>query len=784
MANSILPASVKKRVPALLAIGLTLVFFSYTLLRIDLTDSSFLTGLEWRWVDTKFRARGVRPGGSEVVIVGVDDKSLDQLGSARLFRRNNFAILIDKLAEAKPKAIGFDIAFPEEEDPTNGENDLKFAESIRAANSVVLGVYLYLEPTTGPKRQLEALDPEMEKLVEEKEVFAAESIQPGSTPPMDFFLAEKRKGNLPELTKAATSFGFVNFHPDADGRFRYQPQIIEYGGRLYPSLDIQLLRKYVGAPSPIVDYDANGYMDVVEVGGYRIPVDQYGRMMVDYSGRAGTYPTISMIDVMEGRTNPEVFKNKIVLIGAPTVGLNDVVPTPFDNVMPGVELHANIIDNVIHNRFLYRRSKMPFGREGVTDLFIVLFIGAILGYCLPRFNATRSVLTSILILAAFLGFNYWAFVSMHLVLSAVYPGLQLIVTSFSLISYKYFTEEREKKRMKQTFQHYLDPNVIEQVMNQPDGLKLGGDKRELSVLFSDIRGFTSFSEKMAPTEVVEFLNQYFEKMQGIIWKNKGCLDKLIGDAVMCFWGAPLETKDHALRSVVTALEMIQAVDDLRGVLVLPGGAKFEIGIGVNTGQMVVGNMGSPNRFGYTVMGDNVNLGSRLESLNKYYGTKIIIADSTYEEVREMVFCRQLDTIQVKGKSHAVTIYEPMGLRRLEFERRRRRLDRRGPTTLKKRVVRMLVMLRHGDRRHEDRRLGSERLLVRPEQEEIKTMYEHALALYRKGDFDGAEIGFDHVLTLNPSDGPSRLMKDRIAKYRNEHAGDEAHFDPVYKFDEK
>jgi hypothetical protein len=272
-------------------------------------------------------------------------------------------------------------------------------------------------------------------------------------------------------------------------------------------------------------------------------------------------------------------------------------------------------------------------------------------------------------------------------------------------------------------------------------------------------------------------------MQGIIWNNKGTLDKLIGDAVMCFWGAPLEIKDHALRGVVTALEMIQAVEDLRGVLVLPGGAKFDIGIGVNTGPMVVGNMGSPERFGYTVMGDNVNLGSRLESLNKYYGTKIIISDATYEEVRDTVFCRQLDTIQVKGKSHAVTIYEPLGLRRLEFDRRGGG-DRRGAMTLKKRLVKAYILFRHGDRRQEDRRLGSARLLVKPEQEEIKSMYEHALALYRRGDFEGAGLGFDHVLSLNPSDGPSRLMKERIAKYREEYAGAQTRFDPVYKFDEK
>jgi len=543
-----------------------------------------------------------------------------------------------------------------------------------------------------------------------------------------------------------------------------------------------LIRKYVDADSPIVDYGDAGTIDMVEIGGYRIPTDRFGRFMLDYTGKTGTYKTISMIDVMEGQIPAGDIKDKIVLIGAPSIGLKDVVPTPFDATLPGVELHANVIDNILSNRFLYRRS-LPFGLEPLLDFAIILFFGVVLGQILPRMNARNSVLFTIAILAGFTLFNYVAFVRMAWVLSFIYPGLALVVTSGSLISYKYFTEEKEKKKTKSTFKSYLDPHVVEQVLNRPDLLKLGGDKRELSVLFSDIRGFTSFSEKMAPTEVVHFLNQYFAKMQGIIWKNQGTLDKLIGDAVMCFWGAPLEVKDHALRSVVTALEMINAVEELRGVLVLPGGAKFDIGIGVNTGQMVVGNMGSPDRLSYTIMGDNVNLGSRLESLNKYYGTKILISDSTYEEIRDMVFCRQLDTIQVKGKSHAVTIYEPMGLRKLEFERRHES-DRRGATTLKKRLVKAYVMLRHGERRQGERRLGSSRLLTTPAQEEIKTMYEHALALYRRGDFDAAEIGFDHVLSLSPSDGPSRLMKDRIAKYRKEYAGPEAHFDPVYKFDEK
>jgi hypothetical protein len=228
--------------------------------------------------------------------------------------------------------------------------------------------------------------------------------------------------------------------------------------------------------------------------------------------------------------------------------------------------------------------------------------------------------------------------------------------------------------------------------------------------------------------------------------------------------------------------MVQAVDDLRNVLVLPGGAKFEIGIGISTGQMVVGNMGSESRFSYTVMGDNVNLGSRLESLNKHYGTRILISDATYEACKDVVFCRQLDTIQVKGRSQALTIYEPLGMRLVHNERRK--TDRRSEPTTRKQIAKALVFAWHGERRREERRLGSEQLLVRPEQEEVATMYEHALSLYRNGDLDAAKLAFDHVLSLSPSDGPSRLMKHRISKYREEYAGMESQFDPIFKFDEK
>lgn len=772
MPRSILPASLKKWIPASLALVLTISFFVLALNRLDLADDSFLTSLEYRWIDTKFRARGEQAPGDEVMIVAMDEKTLDKLGSARTLKHSYMADLVARLGAARPKAIGFDITYPEP-DLSEADGDRKFAAALEAAGCVVLGVDLQLEATAGQRREVKPLDPEFQNIVIEKEIFPVERRPGGGSRQIDAMMNGKDfEMALPILTKAAASFGFVNFHADKEGRLRYQPQLIEYQGHLYPSLDLQILRRYLNAPSLVVDFE-EGRISQVQVGNHVIPTDQFGRFLLNYNGKRGIHQTVSMIDVLERRVAPDVFKDKIVLIGAPAVGLSDVVATPFDAVLPGVELHATVIDNVLHQRYLRRDALSK-----IIDLVIILVFGFVIGHFLPKLNALRSVGYTTLMLAAFTAFNAWAFLTPHWVLSFVYPGLALVVTSGSIISYKYLTEEREKKRTKQTFQYYLDQHVIEQVMNQPDMLRLGGEKRELSVLFSDIRGFTSFSEKMAPTEVVHFLNQYFDKMTGLIFQYKGTLDKLIGDAVMCFWGHPIETKDHAVRATLTALEMIHAVNDLRGVLVLPGGAKFEIGIGVNTGQMVVGNMGSQGRFSYTVMGDNVNLGSRLESLNKYYGTRIIISDSTFEAVKDIVFCRQLDTIQVKGKSQAVTIYEPIGMRRLQHERRK--TDRRGPMTLKKRIVKALVMARYGERREEERRMGSDRMMVKPEQEEIATMYEHALALYRKRDFDAAEMAFDHVLSLNPADGPSRLMKGRIAKYRE----DESHFDPVYKFDEK
>ncbi|HYR42848.1 MAG TPA: adenylate/guanylate cyclase domain-containing protein [Terriglobia bacterium] len=775
MARRYLPTSLKKHVPLVLAIAMTASFFVLALNRLDLADPGFLTSLDLRWIDAKFRLRGYQIPGNEVVVIGIDDKTLARLGSIRTLSHDNLAKLVDKLAGAGPKVIGFDTFYPDR-DTSGPDNDPQFAAAIERAGNVVLGMVLQLESTTGERKTAAAMDPDLQNIVIEKQVFPAERRAGGPRQISSLIQGKDLTMNLPILTKAAASFGFVNFHSDAEGRLRYQPQFIEYGGKLYPSLDLQILRRYLDAPSPIVDFDRDRVAQV-QIGQNFIPTDEFGRFQVNYDGPREIHQAVSMIDVMDGRVGREILKDKIVLIGASAVGIGDIVATPFDSVLPGVFLHANVIDNILHQRYLFRNALTK-----VIDLTIILVFGFVLGLYLPRLNASRSILYSSLLLAAYTAFNVWAFLNLHWILSYVYPGLALVFTSGSIVSYMYLTEEREKKRTRATFQYYLDPHVVEQVMNQPEMLKLGGDKRELTVLFSDIRGFTSFSEKMAPSEVVQFLNQYFDKMTSIIFEHKGTLDKLIGDAVMSFWGHPIQTRDHALLATVTALDMIRAVEELRPAFALPGGASLEIGIGINTGPMVVGNMGSLSRFSYTVMGDNVNLGSRLESLNKYYGTRILISDATYRAIKGRVFCRELDTILVKGKSQAVTVYEPLGVCRPAEERRRE--ARRGGMTLRKRIIRSYVMARFGDRRQAERRIAPDRLAVQPQQEKIASMYEHALSVYRSGDLASADVAFDRVLAVSPKDVPSKVMKSRISHYRAEYGRAGANFDPVYKFDEK
>jgi class 3 adenylate cyclase len=363
----------------------------------------------------------------------------------------------------------------------------------------------------------------------------------------------------------------------------------------------------------------------------------------------------------------------------------------------------------------------------------------------------------------------------------IFVVIAAVVVAGAILAAKQWTGARQRKQTKLRFRPYLATRVIERAMGATGTFQLKPERREMSVLFSDIRGFTGFSEEMSPQEAVTFLNRYFNRMSSLIFKDGGTLDKFAGDGVMCFWGHPLEVKNHALRATVCALEMVRAVEDLRSALMLPGAARFEIGIGVHTGPMIVGDMGSEDRMTYTVIGDSVNFGSRLESVSRHYGAPIVISEATYQACKSVVVCRELDTIQLKDRGESVRIYEPLGLRLVSSDRRER-YDRRGPSTKSKMAVRAFVLARHGERRQLDRRVGSRRLFIGAAEEAIAAKYAEALELYRAGDLDAASMAFDRVLLLNPADGPSRLMKARLARLHSAE-GNAVVFDAVYKFDE-
>src|SRR5215470_6707261 len=340
MARSYLPESIKKRIPSIIAVILTAVFLVLGFNRRDLIDSGFLTRIEFLWIDQKFKTRGPQPPGNEVVMVAFDDKTLDRYGSFRLFERDKIAELVDRLSAAKPKVIGFDIVYP---DRTTPENDRKFADAIQRAGNVVLGIDLPLKSTVAERREATPLTPELMNLVVEKEVFPAEHADQSTAATSNGIiqgekLAEVVQGKglqlaIPELIKACASFGFVNFHRDFDGSLRYQPQFIEYEGRLWPSLDIQLARQYLDALSPTVEI-AHGNITQVQIGQYSLQTDKFGRYMLNFDGPRGWHQMISMVDVMDDKVPPAVFKDKIVVIGSPAIGLTDIVYSPFDQTLP------------------------------------------------------------------------------------------------------------------------------------------------------------------------------------------------------------------------------------------------------------------------------------------------------------------------------------------------------------------------------------------------------------------------------------------------------------------
>jgi adenylate cyclase len=464
--------------------------------------------------------------------------------------------------------------------------------------------------------------------------------------------------DIPLLERSAAYAGHINVslepHLDPDGTVRRMPLVYRYDGRYYPSFSVQIARALLNDQRLALHTEPHGIAGL-EIGGRLVATDEQGRLLVRYRGREQTFATISIADILGGRADPRLLRDRAVLIGATAKGIGDIRVTPFGAAFPGVEVHANLVEDLLAGGLLRRPQWME-----AIDIGILIVLGLLLAWLLPRLGVWRGALLASGALAGYLLLAYQLFQLQGLWLNVVYPTLLVAALFVSTTLVHYFSTESERRYLRTAFQHYVPATVISEIVADAGKLRLGGEKRELTVLFSDIRGFTSISESLAPEDVVKFLNVYFTAMTRKVFDHKGSLDKYIGDAVMAVFGAPVADPQHALEACRAALAMVGALKELEGEwqrIGLPN-LRFGIGIGISTGPMIVGNMGSEDRFNYTVTGDAVNLASRIESLNKIYGTSILVSEHTYEQAKEgLPRAREIDRVQVRGREQFVRLYE-------------------------------------------------------------------------------------------------------------------------------
>jgi adenylate cyclase len=656
-------------------ISICLVIIALTLFFMDLP---FLRFMELKSLDLRMVSRGQLPTGGEVVIATVDEKSLTELGRWP-WPRSVIARLVDALKGYGAKVVGFDIVFAEPEQNASiqtlseiyedakkvglhdarltgllegkakaADNDAILGKSIQRAKNVSLGYFFH---TTAKDVAF----------ISEEYIEASSALIGGSMYSMvrakgqagtyNIIQAYAPVPSIKEIADAAENSGYFNAFSDPDGVIRWSPLVIKFQDNYYYPLSIAMLMQYLDYPMialTLADFGVEGIM----LGELRIPTDESGRLLINYLGPAKTFPHYSITDILNGRLSPDTFKGKIVLVGATATGIYDLRVTPFSPVYPGVELHATVLDNILHRNFLEQSAWTTF-----IDVCNIVAFGMIMGIVIPRVKAVQGIILALLLVGGFVVGNTIVFAKFNTWINMIYPVLTMMTIYLVITVYRYFTEEREKKKIRGAFQYYLTASVITEILKDPSKLKLGGDRKNLTVMFSDIRGFTTISEKLTPEELVSLLNEYLTVMTDIVFKYEGLLDKYIGDAIMAVFGAPLEQPDHALRCCRTALEMMAELKVLQERWAREGRPYVDIGVGINSGDMVVGNMGSNMRFDYTVMGDNVNLSSRLEGINKEYGTHIILSEYTYAVVKEEMFCREIDSVRVKGKKLPVRIYE-------------------------------------------------------------------------------------------------------------------------------
>lgn len=636
----------------------------------------FIDNLESIIYDARLRLTMPRTVDERIVILDLDEKSLaerERGGEGHWpWPRDRLGLLLDKLFDHYQLAVvGFDIVFSERDESSGvrvleklAQNELKdvqpftsalerikpqldydavFARSMKN-RAVVLGYsFSFVEQVIGAIPA---------------PVLTRESFGPRE-PALSGYAGYT--GNLAEFVQSAASAGHFNPALDSDGLTRRVPMLAQYKGAYYEPLSLAMVRLIFGSPRLEPDVGDLGTSDTYSgfealvLGRYGIPVDKQAAALVPFRGAQGSFPYFSLVDVLNERVPVEQLRGKIALVGTTAPGLFDLRATPVDPVYPGVEIHANMIAGILDQNIKHT----PHYAHG-AEFLLILVLGLAMAIWLPMLAPQPATLVTISLLLLALGVNLGLFQYAHLVLPLA-TILALILVLFTInMAYGFFVEARSRRQITGLFGQYVPPEVVDEMANDPENASMEGESREMTVLFTDVRGFTTISEGLDPKALSQLMNEFLTPLTEVIYRHRGTIDKYMGDCIMAFWGAPLPDANHARNGIVAGLEMQKTLKEKQEYFRSKNWPEIRIGVGLNSGRMSVGNMGSRIRLAYTVMGDAVNLASRLEGLTKEYGADIIVGEDTKNAVTDVVF-REIDRVRVKGKDTAVAIYEPLGL---------------------------------------------------------------------------------------------------------------------------
>ncbi|MCB4756070.1 MAG: adenylate/guanylate cyclase domain-containing protein [Elusimicrobia bacterium] len=592
----------------LICLGLTL------LVLLAYLRTGWLDALELKAIDFRFQWRGNRVINPDIAVIEIDEKSIDQLGRWP-WKREQHGRLLEILKKAGAKVVAFDTLFTEK-DLENRESDLALARVVKEVGNVVSAFFF-----KGGIQEAMGLDP----------LYPYEPLY--------------SNGRV----------GFVNLDPDTDGVTRRAAlfafeKVKEGEVRIRPSLAVAALAlsRHQSLEELLPDLPATIDKEDLNLSQNRLFIN----FAFDQKSPTGyAYPIYSYVDVIKGAVDAaKLFKGKMIFVGATAAALYDLKAIPFVSIHPGVMVHANVVDNLINRNFI---------REAPVELTLlcVLLMGLFFGLVLPQIKPWSKLGIFAAAVAGWLGLSLWLFASKNYVLPLVPPLVTAVGCYGGVIFYRLLIEEREKRKIKGSFKQYLSPKIIDIITKDPAKLKLGGEEREVSIFFLDIAGFTTMSEALKPAQLVEVMNQCLTVFSGLIFKYEGLINKYIGDCIMAFWNAPIDQPGHAGQACLAALGCINALPDLNRQLESRGLPRIDCRVGINTGVVVVGNMGSNERFDYTVMGDAVNLASRLEGANKEYHSHAMISDVTFQQASGEIEARDLDLIRVKGKKEPRKVFE-------------------------------------------------------------------------------------------------------------------------------